>query len=32
MNVTRLGALAGSEINDAKVILANEVTGLLHGA
>jgi tyrosyl-tRNA synthetase len=28
---TRLGALAGSEINDAKVILANEVTGLLHG-
>ncbi len=28
----RLGALAGSEINDAKVILANEVTGLLHGA
>jgi tyrosyl-tRNA synthetase len=28
----RLGALAGSEINDAKVILANEVTTLLHGA
>lgn len=28
---TRLGALAGSEINNAKVILANEVTGLLHG-
>ncbi len=28
----RLGALAGSEINDAKIILANEVTGLLHGA
>ena len=27
----RLGALAGSEINDAKVILANEVTSLLHG-
>ena len=27
-----LGALAGSEINDAKVILANEVTALLHGA
>ena len=27
----RLGALAGSEINDAKVILANEVTALLHG-
>ncbi len=29
---TRLGALAGSEINDAKVILANEVTTLCHGA
>jgi len=28
----RLGALAGSEINAAKVILANEVTKLLHGA
>ncbi|MEO3415347.1 tyrosine--tRNA ligase [Roseovarius sp. CAU 1744] len=28
----RLGALAGSEINEAKVILANEVTTLLHGA
>ena len=28
----RLGTLAGSEINDAKVILANEVTALLHGA
>jgi len=28
----RLGALAGSEINDAKIILANEVTTLLHGA
>jgi tyrosyl-tRNA synthetase len=28
----RLGALAGSEINGAKIILANEVTGLLHGA
>jgi tyrosyl-tRNA synthetase len=27
----RLGALAGSEINDAKIILANEVTTLLHG-
>ncbi len=27
----RLGALGGSEINEAKVILANEVTGLLHG-
>ncbi|MGB5864475.1 MAG: tyrosine--tRNA ligase [Sulfitobacter sp.] len=29
---TRLGALEGSEINAAKIILANEVTGLLHGA
>ncbi len=28
----RLGALAGSEVNAAKVILANEVTKLLHGA
>ena len=28
----RLGALAGSEVNAAKVILANEVTALLHGA
>ena len=27
----RLGTLEGSEINDAKIILANEVTGLLHG-
>ncbi|MEQ9258091.1 MAG: tyrosine--tRNA ligase [Roseovarius sp.] len=27
----RLGALGGSEINEAKIILANEVTGLLHG-
>jgi len=27
----RLGALEGSEINAAKVILANEITGLLHG-
>ncbi|WPZ20344.1 tyrosine--tRNA ligase [Sulfitobacter faviae] len=27
----RLGTLAGSEINEAKVRLANEVTGLLHG-
>src|SRR6056297_1757896 len=27
----RLGALAGSEINEAKIRLANEVTGLLHG-
>jgi tyrosyl-tRNA synthetase len=28
----RLGALEGSDINAAKVILANEVTTLLHGA
>ncbi len=28
----RLGALEGSEINSAKIILANEVTRLLHGA
>jgi len=28
----RLGSLAGSEINGAKIILANEVTTLLHGA
>jgi tyrosyl-tRNA synthetase len=28
----RLGALAGAEINSAKIILANEVTTLLHGA
>jgi len=27
-----LGALEGSEINAAKIILANEVTTLLHGA
>ncbi len=27
----RLGALAGSDINSAKVVLANEVTRLLHG-
>lgn len=27
----RLGALGGSEINEAKVILANAVTALLHG-
>ncbi|WGH78291.1 tyrosine--tRNA ligase [Jannaschia ovalis] len=27
----RLGALRGSEINDAKIVLANEVTTLLHG-
>jgi len=27
----RLGALEGSEINEAKILLANEVTGLLHG-
>ncbi len=28
----RLGALSGAEINGAKIILANEVTTLLHGA
>ncbi|MCF1709703.1 tyrosine--tRNA ligase [Tabrizicola sp. J26] len=28
----RLGALQGSEINSAKIVLANEVTTLLHGA
>ena len=28
----RLGALGGSEINAAKIVLANEVTTLLHGA
>lgn len=28
----RLGALGGAEINAAKVVLANAVTGLLHGA
>lgn len=28
----RLGALAGQEINDAKIILANEVTTLCHGS
>ncbi|WP_137700871.1 tyrosine--tRNA ligase [Marimonas lutisalis] len=27
----RLGALAGAEINEAKITLANEVTALLHG-
>ncbi len=27
----RLGALQGADINHAKIILANEVTGLLHG-
>ncbi|MEZ5886296.1 MAG: tyrosine--tRNA ligase [Paracoccaceae bacterium] len=27
----RLGALAGSEINEAKIVLANEVTKLAHG-
>ncbi len=27
----RLGALQGADINAAKIILANEVTGLLHG-
>jgi len=30
--VARLEALAGSEINAAKVVLANEVTGLVRGA
>ena len=29
---TRLGALEGQEINEAKIILANEVTSLCHGA
>ncbi|WP_112322634.1 tyrosine--tRNA ligase [Oceanibium sediminis] len=28
----RLGALGGAEINEAKIILANEVTALCHGA
>jgi len=28
----RLGALGGAEINEAKIVLANEVTTLLHGA
>jgi len=28
----RLGALAGAEINEAKIRLANEITTLLHGA
>ncbi|MCI2393444.1 tyrosine--tRNA ligase [Aliiroseovarius sediminis] len=28
----RLGTLEGAEINEAKIILANEVTALLHGA
>jgi len=28
----RLGALEGQEINDAKIVLANEVTTLCHGA
>lgn len=28
----RLGALQGAEINEAKIVLANEVTTLLHGA
>ncbi|WP_116131372.1 tyrosine--tRNA ligase [Tropicimonas sp. IMCC34043] len=28
----RLGALEGSEINEAKILLANQVTALLHGA
>ena len=30
--VSRLEALGGAEINEAKKILANEATGLLHGA
>ncbi len=29
--IARLGALAGSEINEAKKVLANEATTLLHG-
>lgn len=29
---TRLGSLVGSEINDAKIVLANEVTTLCHGS
>ena len=29
--VRRLGALSGSEINDAKKVLATEVTAMLHG-
>ncbi|MBZ9676774.1 tyrosine--tRNA ligase [Mesorhizobium sp. ES1-1] len=29
--VARLGALAGSEINDAKKVLATEITAMLHG-
>ncbi|MCQ0986188.1 tyrosine--tRNA ligase [Jiella marina] len=29
--ITRLSALAGSEINETKKILANEVTAMLHG-
>ena len=28
----RLGALAGSEINEAKIVLANQVTAMCHGA
>jgi tyrosyl-tRNA synthetase len=28
----RLGALAGSEVNEAKIVLANAVTALCHGA
>ncbi|RBI82871.1 tyrosine--tRNA ligase [Rhodosalinus halophilus] len=28
----RMGALGGAEINEAKIVLANEVTTLLHGA
>ncbi|MBI1384953.1 MAG: tyrosine--tRNA ligase [Rhizobiales bacterium] len=29
--IARLGALEGAEINEAKKVLANEATGLLHG-
>jgi len=29
--IARLGALQGAEINDAKLVLATEVTALLHG-
>ena len=30
--IARLEALKGAEINDAKIVLANETTGLAHGA
>ena len=29
--ITRLGQLKGQEVNDAKIVLANEATALLHG-